>query len=163
MKMVFHPVPAPDPWIKVGHHPKRTGHNLLQGGAVPFTGYHSRGALCGHVQIEIQLRQKPLLHPVRPAPLRKIPLLVFLPLGQVLLGRAPVGHATAKAQLDFPAGDIRQNQDIPLTHQRRTDAIYQDQAGTYLPDLPAGSLQVLLRKELLQPPGRHDAKHRIVR
>ena len=74
-----------------------------------------------------------------------------------------LGEMPSAEQLDFPAGDIRQNQDIPLTHQGRADAIYQDQAGTYLPNLPAGSLQVLLRKELLQPPGRHDAKHRIVR
>ena len=125
VKVPLHPVPAPDAGVKIGNQPEGLQRRLPEGIPVGISRNHGENVRGGHVQIEVQLGQQLLFHPVRPAPFGKVAPLVFLPLGKAFPGGAPVGHSLAVAQLDFPAGDIRVEEHIRRIYQTGPNAVDQ--------------------------------------
>lgn len=73
----------------------------------------------------------------------------------------PVGHSAPVAQLDFPAREICQDQDVAFAHKGGAYAVDQCDTGRHMIDAAARFVQVFNRIKFFQPPGGHDSKDRV--
>ena len=162
VKITFHPVPAPDTGVKVENKPEGLQRRLPERFPVGISQSHGENIRGGHVQVEVKFWKQLFLHPVGPAPFGKVASLVFFPLGQVFLGGVPVGHPTAVAQLDFPAGDVRVEEQVSRIYQTGPNAVHQHQSGRNRINLFLCGGQILPGEEILQIVGGHDAEDGII-
>ena len=89
--------------------------------------------------------------------------LVFFIARKVCACCPPVGHSAPVAQLDLPARDICQNEDISPAYKGSAHTVDQHDAGLDILDSAAGFFQVLSRIKIFQTLGGHDAEYRVVR
>ena len=160
---LLHPLPAPDPGVEEGHHPKRLARRLMQPRQQRLPRHQGRLASGVGIEQEIDGGQLGQFMAVKHPPLDEEGALVAAQYVLLLVAGPPVAQLLApQSLLDLPAGEIGIDPHISSRHQRSATAHHHHQATGYLCDLLLQARQRGRVKKLHHLVGGQHTKHPVL-